>query len=267
MKIYLVQRPIVWENAAENFQAIEDRLDTNPPESGSMVVLAELFAAGTSLSLDKIGEPSDGPSAQFLQRLATKFGILTVGSFPYQPEGGGKALNRLVAYRPDGEQAVCYDKIHPFTYGRESERYTGGDKLPLFEYRGWTICPSVCYDVRFPKMYRQAVLEGGADLLLCIANWPTPRREHWKTLIRARAIENQAVMVAVNRVGTDPYNDYSGDSAIIDAKGVALLDLGNRDDIVGCDIDRQHLQEWRESFPVLQDAKHPFELIPLKQRV
>lgn len=261
MNIYLVQRPIEWEVPQDNFEAIEASLSENPPERDSMVVLAEMFSTGFSFALDKVGEPDDGPSSEFLRHLAMKHGVCTVGSFPHQPAGGGKGLNRLLSYYPDGTLACFYDKIHPFSYGKEADHYMGGARLPLFPYQGWTVCPTVCYDLRFPELYRRAALVGGADLFLCVANWPSARRDHWNTLLRARAIENQALMVAVNRVGEDPLNGYSGDSAVIDARGRDLLNLGDSDEVGRVQVSREDLAEWRSRFPALADATEEFELL------
>lgn len=264
MNIYLVQRPIEWENPEKNFRAIEADLDGDPPLEGALVVFAEMFSTGFSFDLEEIGEAEDGPSSEFLRHLAMKYKICTVGSFPHRPSKESKGLNRLLAYYPDGRLAAYYDKIHPFSYGKEAEHYTGGTRLPLFEFQGWTICPSICYDLRFPEVYRYAALEAGADLFLCIANWPTPRRDHWNTLLRARAIENQAVMVAVNRIGQDPLNAYSGDSAVIDSRGKDLLNLEDQHTIGRVEIDHQDLLEWRQRFPALADATVEFEVFPVE---
>lgn len=261
MKISLVQRPIVWEEPRTNFSEIEDLLDAEPPEEGSLVVLAEMFSTGFSFALDKVGEPEHGISSEFLRHLSMKFGTCTVGSFPHRQAGKEKGLNRLMAYFPDGTLAAYYDKIHPFSYGKEADYYVGGTRLPLFEFQGWNICPTVCYDLRFPELYRRATVQGGADMFLCIANWPTPRREHWNTLLRARAIENQSVMVAVNRVGSDPLNGYSGDSAVIDAKGSELLYMADSNRVGTVEVCHQSLQEWRRKFPALADATEEFELL------
>lgn len=260
MKIVLIQRPITWEEPQVNFKDLERRLDENKPAPKSLVVFAEMFSTGFSFDLAKVGEPEHGVSSEFLRHVAMKYQVATVGSFPHQPVDGGKGLNRLIAYFPDGTVAAHYDKIHPFSYGKEADHYKGGTKVPVFEYQGWKICPTICYDLRFPELYRRATLEGEAEMFLCIANWPTPRREHWKTLLRARAIENQAVVVAVNRVGNDPLNGYSGDSSVIDAKGEDLLLLEDTDTIGQVDVSKDELDKWRSKFPALADATYNFEV-------
>lgn len=260
MKIYLVQRAIEWEDPQTNFSQIEDTLEESPPERGSLLVLAEMFSTGFSFELPKIGESEHDVSSEFLRHLAMKYQTMVVGSFPHQPKEGGKGLNRLLTYLPSGELACYYDKIHPFSYGKEADHYKGGTRLPVISYEGWNICPTICYDLRFPELYRRATLEGQVDMFLCIANWPTPRREHWNTLLRARAIENQVVMVAVNRIGNDPLNSYSGDSAVIDAKGEELLYLADRDEVGSVTVEKEELEKWRKRFPALADATYDFEL-------
>ena len=261
MRIYLLQRPIEWEDPEANFRDIEERLDRDPPAKNSLLVLAEMFSTGFSFALEKVGEPEHGVSSEFLRHLSMKYGVATVGSFPHQPPDGGKGLNRLLAYRPDGTLAAYYDKIHPFSYGKEADHYRGGARLPVFEFQGWTICPTICYDLRFPELYRRATLEGGANMFLCVANWPSARRDHWNALLRARAVENQAVMVAVNRVGSDPLNGYAGDSQVIDARGRDLLQMGDSHECAQVEVERDQLREWRERFPALADATYEFEVL------
>jgi predicted amidohydrolase len=260
VKIEILQYSIAWENRQENFDLIERSLEESPPDSGSMLVLPEMFSTGFSMNVKELAEPLDGPSCQFLSELASRYGICTVGSFPFRGPEGGKGLNRLMAYSPEGKVLASYDKIHPFTYGQEADHYKGGHRLPLFDFGGWRVCPTVCYDLRFPELYRRAVLQGQAELLLVIANWPNRRREHWNALLRARAIENQAVVVGVNRVGQDPSASYSGDSAVIDMLGQELLVLDDRAGRHTVSLDREALLTWRGQFPALKDATDAFEL-------
>jgi omega-amidase len=260
LKIEILQYDIRWENRDENFALIREALSHTPPEPGSLLVLPEMFSTGFSMDVPQQGEAPDGPSSAFLRELASQYGIATVGSFPLRCSKGGKGLNRLLAFAPDGRQLARYDKIHPFTYGQEAEHYRGGHRLPLFDYNGWRVCPTICYDLRFPELYRRAVLEGGAELILVIANWPSRRSEHWKALLRARAIENQAVVVGVNRIGSDPLVGYSGDSLVIDALGQTLLALEESAGRQAVTLDRAALLAWREQFPALRDATDAFEL-------
>ncbi len=260
MNIEILQYSIVWEDREANFALIEAALEESPPEEGSLLVLPEMFSTGFSMRVKELAEGSEGPSTEFLRRLAQKFGVCVVGSFPFRCPDGGKGLNRLKALSPEGEVLARYDKIHPFTYGTEADHYQGGHRLPLFDFGGWRVCPSICYDLRFPEMYRRAALDGGAELILVIANWPSRRREHWKALLRARAIENQAVVVGVNRIGDDPGLNYAGDTAVIDPLGATLLDTEDRGGRFRVRLDREALVKWRDQFPALKDATEAFEL-------
>lgn len=260
MNIEILQYPIAWEDREENFALIRRELEANPPEPGTLLVLPEMFSTGFSMRVKDLAEPAAGPSSEFLKALALDFGIATVGSFPRRCPEGGKALNRLKAFGPDGVQLTRYDKIHPFTYGQEADHYRGGRRLPLFDYQGWRICPTICYDLRFPELYRRAVLERGAELILVIANWPSRRREHWNALLRARAIENQAFVVGVNRVGQDPSASYSGDSAVIGPMGQELLRCEDGTGRFHVRLDREGLLSWRAQFPALKDATDAFEV-------
>lgn len=260
MKIELVQREIVWEDPARNFAELEAMFEASPPEPGTLLVLAEMFAVGFTLNVKGAGESEGGPTAEFLRQLATRYKIAVTGSFPLQVKGQEKGLNRLLAFGPKGEQLACYDKIHPFSYGKEADHYVGGQSLTVFEFGGWRICPTICYDLRFPEIYRRATLEGRAELFLVVANWPSARREHWNTLLRARAIENQCFLAAVNRVGSDPNTKYSGDSVVLDCKGTTLSDLGDRSERVGVELSRSELEDWRAKFPALADATDAYAL-------
>jgi predicted amidohydrolase len=260
MRIEILQYSIAWEDPEENFSMLSGWLAESPPEAGSMLVLPEMFSTGFSMNVARLAETRDGPSASFLREIARRYGVCALGSYPYRCPQGGKALNRLLAYGPDGSVLARYDKIHPFSYGQEADHYRGGRRLPVFDYQGWRVCPTICYDLRFPELYRRGVLEGGAELILVIANWPRRRREHWNGLLRARAIENQAFVVGVNRVGEDPGLSYSGDSAVIDPMGKDLLALTDRPVRHGLQLDRQALLDWRAQFPALRDATDAFEL-------
>ncbi len=220
-----------------------------------------MFATGFSLNTETVGEPPNGPTSEFLSRLAVEYQVAVVGSFPCLDQPDSKAVNRLLAVGPDGTSLATYDKIHPFSYGKESESYRAGRSLPIFDYGGWRICPTICYDLRFPELYRRATLEAGVELFLVIANWPTARREHWKALLRARAIENLCCVAAVNRIGQDPNVSYSGDSQLIDERGEIVLDCQDRHGLEGGMLDLDKVRIWRERFPALKDATEDFELV------
>ncbi len=169
----------------------------------------------------------------------------------------GRAVNRFVWMAPDSP-AIIYDKRHLFRMAKEHERYAPGERRPIIEYKGFRILPAVCYDLRFPVWLRNRVDANGQleyDLMLLVANWPKPRREHWRTLLRARAIENLAYVAAVNRVGTDGNKiDYAGDSALIDFLGQPMVELGAQPQSVVVEINRAPLDAHRKRFPALMDA-------------
>lgn len=260
MIIEIFQYPIVWESREENFALIRQSLEQRPPEPGTLLILPEMYSTGFSMAVKELAEPAAGPSSDFLRTIAMEFGVVAVGSFPRQCPEGGKALNRLKAFGPDGVGLTRYDKIHPFTYGQEADHFRGGRRLQLFDFQGWRICPTICYDLRFPELYRRAVLEHGAELILVIANWPTRRREHWNALLKARAIENQAFVVGVNRVGNDPNTSYSGDSVAIDPMGNDLLRCSDEVGRFAVRLERDLLLDWRAQFPALKDATEAFEV-------
>jgi predicted amidohydrolase len=145
-----------------------------------------------------------------------------------------------------------YNKIHPFTLGGESQHYAAGEDLVLTEWAGCKVAPMICYDLRFPELFRSAVRRG-AQLFTVIANWPVKREQHWVTLLQARAIENQAYVIGVNRCGTDPKHVYSGRSMIVDPHGNILAEIGNREGMIEAAIDVAALEAWRKDFPALQD--------------
>jgi predicted amidohydrolase len=166
------------------------------------------------------------------------------------PDGRGR--NEAVAFSPEGELLARYSKIHPFTFGGESEHYARGETICSFRWHDLEVTPFICYDLRFPEIFRAAV-KRGAHLFAVIANWPAKRENHWMTLLRARAIENQAYVAGVNRCGADPKLLYSGRSLIIDPRGETLADAGSEEAMISAEVDLEKLLAWRTEFPVLQD--------------
>jgi omega-amidase len=253
MNLVGVQPDIVWEDKAATFDRVRRLLDATPPQRGDLVVLPEMFSTGFSMNVPAIHEGADRPAERFLESLARRYechvlgGVVNLGS-------DGRGLNQALAYAPGGQQVVRYDKIHPFTMGEESKHYAGGTALPFFEWAGLKVCPQVCYDLRFPETFRRATGEG-AELFAVIANWPSYREHHWTTLLAARAIENLAYVIGVNRCGTDPRHPYPGRTQIIDPKGTVLADAGPREGVVATPIEAAAVTSWRAAFPALADIK------------
>lgn len=238
------------------------------PTATDLIVLPEVFNADfmqAAPSGDKpYSEKVDGPSYQWMQQKAQETGAVVTGSLIIE-EDTGVYVNRLVWMRPDGSYEE-YDKCHLFRMGGEHKRYTPGNKKIIVELKGWRICPLVCYDLRFPVFSRNRFGDKhqGADydydLLLYVANWPQSRRLHWRTLLQARAIENQACVIGVNRIGVDAKGwQYSGDSLAIDGQGQVQLDMLDAAGAKVCAFSIDELRSYREKFPVYLDADD-FEL-------
>ena len=253
MKIACCQLDIVWENKPANYQKVRGLLQEAGLPRGSMAVLPEMFSTGFSMNVAGIQEHESGVTETFLRTVAHEYGIYLVAGLA-TTTSEGKARNQCLVLSPEGRVLVRYDKVHLFTLGNEAEHYVPGNDLVVFDWMGCRIAPFVCYDLRFPELFRAAVAQG-AQLFTVIANWPMKREAHWTTLLQARAIENQAYVVGVNRCGTDPKHIYSGRSLIVDPHGAILADAGSRETIVSADVDLGGLETWRKDFPALQDRR------------
>jgi omega-amidase len=253
MKVHCVQLDIVWENKAASHARARALLTAAAPERGSLVLLPELFSTGFSMNVPAIQEGEARESEKFLAATAQEFGIFLVGGVVGTgPKGRG--LNQCVSFSPDGKEIARYTKIQPFTPGGESEHYEAGVSTVHFEWSGFNVSPFICYDLRFPEHFRAAT-KRGAQLLTVIANWPVARIQHWVTLLQARAIENQAYVVGVNRCGSDPTLTYNGRSLIVSPKGDILADAGNGESVISADLKRDELLAYRKDLPFLADMR------------
>ncbi|MFN7973649.1 MAG: nitrilase-related carbon-nitrogen hydrolase [Acidobacteriota bacterium] len=253
MKVAGIQADLVWENPLTNFARIAPRIAEAARGGARLVALPEMFPTGFSLDAPRIAEPERGPGAQFLRAQARTHGVTVVGSVATRPSDGGKAQNLGMVASPDGSVAR-YAKIHPFSFGGESEHYRGGDAPLTVTVEGVRTTLLICYDLRFPELF--AALADRTDLFVVIASWPTPRREHWVTLLKARAIECVAYVMGCNRVGSGGGLDYLGDSVIFSPSGdvVADADPGVEAVFAG-EIDAARVAELRRTFPVLADRR------------
>jgi predicted amidohydrolase len=254
VKVAAVQHDIVWEQAADNHARLAERIAGAAAGGAELVVLSEMFPTGFSMATERVAEPADGPSAQFLATQARDTGAWVCGSIPTQGDArDGRATNRFVLAGPNGEHHH-YDKLHPFTFAGEHEHYRPGDGTRTIEVLGIRVTPFVCYDLRFADDFWAEA--AGTDLYVVVANWPAARRAHWQTLLRARAIENQAFVVGVNRVGTGDGIEYAGDSAIIDPFGVelAVADAGV-EQTISAEVDAARVAEVRSAYPFLRDRR------------
>ncbi len=258
MRLIACQFTPVWEDRAASFDRVRQLLDAaaSPIPAGSMILLPEMFSTGFSMDVEKIAEPepSPTPAERFLGSLAAQTRSWTLGGLVRRLPNG-KGANELAVFDPFGQPAGRYRKIHTFSFAGESEHYESGRESLIFEAGGFNVCPFICYDLRFPERFRDAALHRGATLFPVLANWPTPRVEHWRTLLAARAIENQAFVAGVNRCGSDPKVDYPGQSRIVGPRGELLAEGGPAPAIVTCDISPDAVDSWRSEFPALRDAK------------
>jgi omega-amidase len=254
MQVVCFQLNIRWEDKAANFSTIRRMLEASVPEAGSLVVLPEMFSTGFSMNVQSIAEGEPSETAAFLADCARRFGVWMLGGLvtPF-PDGCGR--NEALVVDPLGTETLRYAKIHPFSFGGEGEFYSGGDAIKTFKWQGFVVAPFICYDLRFPEVFRLAV-QKGAQLFPVIANWPAVREAHWITLLKARAIENQAYVVGVNRCGADPKLEYSGRSIIIDPHGEILADAGTEQGVASADVDLEELKKWRAEFPALRDIRY-----------
>ncbi len=257
MRLTIVQSALIWENPAANRAMLSQKL---APLRGlsDLVVLPEMFSTGFSMNAAALAEPMDGATMQWLRQTAAELDAAAAGSFICSENG--KFHNRLVFMRPSGHFDF-YDKKHLFSMAGESERFSAGKKRLTLEWRGWRICPLICYDLRFPVWSRNSPgsfasgMEPVYDLLLYVANWPTRRAHHWRSLLTARAIENQAFVAGVNIVGKDGNGlEYAGDSAIIDFSGQAIFQISEREGVFTAELSLEDLQQYRQQLPFLQDG-------------
>jgi predicted amidohydrolase len=250
LRIAAIQHDIVWEKPAENFAAVTPLVDMAVGEGAGMVVFAEMWSTGFSMNSVEIAERPDGPTATFMHDTAARTGAWVVGSFPEHTEGHDRPTNRLLMAGPRGEDHR-YSKIHPFTYAGEDAHYSAGRDRLTVEIEGVRITPLICYDLRFTDLFWDPAPM--TDCYLVPANWPATRREHWTTLLRARAIENQAYVVGVNRVGSAGRLDYTGDSRIIDPLGEVTEAPADEIATIFGDIDPAEVARVRAEFPFMQD--------------
>jgi omega-amidase len=256
MQIIGCQIDIVWENKPANHDRVRELLSSSPVKPDALVVLPEMFATGFSMHVNTIAEPGAGETQTFLAELAKEFRSYVLGGVVTRA-ADGRGRNEAIVYGPDGQQVTRYCKLHPFSYAGETKYYQAGETGALFTCHDFQVAPFVCYDLRFPEIFRRAVRRG-AQLLVVIANWPQPRESHWLALLRARAIENQAYVVGVNRTGSDPHACYGGHSLVVGPRGETLAEGGEGPGLVTAEIELAPLLEYRRQFPALVDMRAEF---------
>ncbi|MFT4658164.1 MAG: putative amidohydrolase [Candidatus Aldehydirespiratoraceae bacterium] len=256
MRVAAVQHQIVWHDRNANFERLAPMIAGAAAGGARLVLLTETFSTGFSFETPGIGEREGGPSSQFLLAQAAEHNVWVGGSCPeIRPDAPGddqRPSNSFVLAGPNGE-THRYRKIHPFSHAGEGRYVRAGTEFVTVEVEGVRLSLFVCYDLRFADEFW--TLAPDTDAYLVVANWPAKRRLHWSTLLRARAIENQAYVVGVNRVGSGGGIDYSGDSAVIDPLGEVLASGAGGETVLFADIDPQHVASTRSHFKFLPDRR------------
>lgn len=253
--VTVIQTNLHWEDKKANLQMLEEKIG-NIKERTEVVVLPEMFSTGFSMKPEKLAETMEGETVQWMKRVAAERKIILAGSVIIKENDN--YFNRLIWMLPNGQSGI-YDKRHRFAFAGEDKHYTAGNKRLIASVKGWKINLQVCYDLRFPVWARQQSQSEGPeyDVLIYVANWPERRSLAWKTLLQARAIENQCYVIGINRVGNDGNNIYhSGDSMIIDPLGEIMYYKKDEEDVFTISLDKEHLKTIREKLPFLKDADH-----------
>jgi omega-amidase len=250
LRITTIQTDLIWQNKAANLEKIGNILRGPLRGTTDVVVLPEMFTTGFSMSPETLAEPMSGATMAFLKEHSHALDAAIMGSFICEEDS--KFYNRLVWMQPDG-QFWTYDKRHLFSLANEQNHYTAGMQRLQIEWRGWKICPMICYDLRFPVWSRN-VGPDFYDVLIYVANWPERRRQPWQSLLVARAIENQAFVVGVNRVGADGNGVlHSGDTTIVDFSGEKLFQRTYTEGSETTTISKADLINFRQKFTFLAD--------------
>jgi predicted amidohydrolase len=254
VKIAAIQHDIVWEDASATHAHVKGLIDEAVAAGAELLVLPEMFATGFSMRPERIAEDEGGPTEQFLQAQARDTGAALLASVA-QRGSDGRYRNNAIFARPDG-QIERYAKIHPFSYAGEHEQYAAGTTFLTTEIGGLRTSIFVCYDLRFADEFWQ--LATGTDLYVVVANWPRPRHEHWRVLLRARAVENQAYMLGVNRVGVAGRGrdvEHAGGSVLIDPLGAVLFEGDDAERVLLGDVEPAVVSDVRGRFPFLADRR------------
>lgn len=248
LTVAIVQANLIWEDASANHHLLQQHLQSleGPVD---LIVLPEMWSTGFTMQAKALAEPMEGPSMSWMHTVAQERDCAVTGSLIIQEQG--RYLNRMICMQPDGTYHT-YDKRHLFSMAGEHEHYTSGMERVVWQWRGWRILPQICYDLRFPVFSRNL---GDYDIYLNVANWPEKRSHAWRTLLQARAIENQAYAIGVNRVGEDGNGfHYRGDSAVVDPLGEVLTQISHKEGVAVVPLSHSKLQEIRKTLPFLADG-------------
>ncbi|MCO8124435.1 hypothetical protein NHH03_22035 [Stieleria sp. TO1_6] len=254
MQIIAVQMDMVWEDKSANHQRLRQLLASTTITPGALVIVPEMFETGFSMNVKVTAQSPQREGEGLLRELAAQYQVAMMGGVA-GPICDGKSCNEAVVFAPDGTELVRYRKMQPFSVSGEENHFQPGDSQQVFEWQGVKIAPFICYDLRFPELFRPAVKQG-AELITLIACWPAKRSEHWVRLLQARAIENMAAVVGVNRCGNEPGLVFDGRSAGFDQMGKPLFEATDQEQVIKAEIDVEALRQWRQQFPALRDIRY-----------
>jgi predicted amidohydrolase len=258
LKITIIQSNLHWENIDANLKMFSEKI-ASIKEATDLIILPEMFSTGFTMNNKPVAQSMKGETVTWMKRMAEEKNCVITGSVIIEEKK--KYYNRMIWMMPDGKFKT-YDKRHLFRYAHEEDHYSAGKKKLIVELKGWKICPIICYDLRFPVWIRNKIKSQKSkfkieyDILLIVANWPERRNHPWKTLLMARAMENQVYVAGVNRIGNDGNNIYhSGDSAVINFKGEIISKTKPHDESIETVVlSMNELEEWRKTFPAWMDA-------------
>lgn len=259
----LIQTQLHWEDKTANLNMLQQKINSINDKT-EVVILPEMFSTGFSMQPEKFAEKMDGQTVEWMKKVSADKKVIITGSLMIEEDGN--YYNRLIWMLPNGQMGL-YDKRHLFAYANEHDHYTSGNKRLIASVKGWRINCNVCYDLRFPIWSRQAntgadrTKELEYDVLLYVANWPERRNLAWKTLLQARAIENQSFVIGVNRVGNDGNDIYhSGDSMVVNPMGEIVYHKAHDEDVFTITLQKDQVEMVREKTPFWRDAD-PFMIM------
>jgi predicted amidohydrolase len=252
MNLALIQNDIVWEDKPANFRRVLGLLERQPPAAGSLAILPEMFATGFSMNAEAVAEAYGGETEQFLAETARRFQINLMGGCAMRGKDR-QCRNKALVFSPEGRLISYYAKMRPFSPGGEDQHYQAGEKQTVFSWQDCKVSPFICYDLRFPELFRQATRQWRPEIFCVIANFPEKRIGHWIKLLQARAIENQAFVAGVNRVGDDPSYHYNGHSLLVGPEGDIIADAGEGETVCQAKINLDGLRKYRAGLPFLDD--------------
>ncbi|GIW96896.1 MAG: nitrilase family protein [Pirellulaceae bacterium] len=260
MHVIGVQLDIAWEDKPRNHTHLRELLAAHQIPAGSLVVVPEMFDTGFSMNLEATAQADTRESEAVLRELAMTYRCAVMGGVAAEVHDG-KSKNQAVVFAPDGSELARYQKLQPFSHSGEHRYYPPGQRIVTFSWQGVTIAPLICYDLRFPEWFRMATQQG-AEMFIVIACWPAKRSKHWVRLLQARAIENLACVIGVNRCGEEPGLIFDGRSAAFDHLGRPLFEAAASEQVFCVDFDITSMRNWRAHFPALRDMRCQFTMLP-----